>query len=176
MKANPLPPIERLRELFFYPPPTGELYWLKTRNSRAQALDEAGFLDNTGYLRVRIDGKQYQIHRIIFAMRHNVEVSTSIEIDHKDLNRTNNHIDNLRIATPSQNQRNRPIGIKNTSGYRGVSWHKGVKKWAAQINFDGKNNHLGYYATKEEAALAYNAAALKYHGEFAYLNKVDVIA
>jgi len=59
------------------------------------------------------------------------------------------------------------------SKYKGVHWHKLHKKWAARITFERKQIHLGYFLSEIEAAKAYDRAAIKYHGEFAYLNFPD---
>lgn len=101
-------------------------------------------------------------------------------VDHKDGNGLNNTRSNLRIATVAENSKNRRPRKSSKSPYKGVKFAKvkwGVlkKPWQAQIYTNGKNKHLGYFATAEEAAEAYNAAARKYFGEFAYLNKVKMI-
>lgn len=170
--ANPLPPLSRLREVFFFPSPEGKLYWLKPSSKKFHALDEAGWLNESGYLNVAIDGKNYRAHRIVYSMRHGIELSPSAQIDHKDGNPRNNHIDNLREATNAENSRNSRINKNNTSGYKGVCWHKWEFKWYARIMYQGKYIFLGYYATPEQAALAYNEAAKRLHGEFARLNVI----
>lgn len=91
-------------------------------------------------------------------------------IDHKDRNKLNNLKDNLRIVTESQNQQNRELQSNNLSGWKGVSWHLYNQKWQAQIGVNGKPIHLGYFDTAEDAARAYNTAAIYYFGEFAVLN------
>jgi len=93
------------------------------------------------------------------------------QIDHKDRNPLNNRKINLRICTHSQNQMNKNKGKNNTSGYKGVYWHKRNKKWAAHIRFNNKKYHIGYFNKKTEAAMAYNKAAVKHHGEYACLNE-----
>jgi hypothetical protein len=60
----------------------------------------------------------------------------------------------------------------NTSGFKGVTWHKSNKKWVAQIKVASRKKHIGLYPTPQEAALAYDAAALAIHGEFALTNKM----
>jgi hypothetical protein len=92
--------------------------------------------------------------------------------DHQNRNKLDNRRGNLRSATDSQNQHNQGTRRNNTSGYKGVCWHKRDKKWQARICVNGKYIYLGYYDDSKEAALAYNEAALKYHGEFAALNEV----
>lgn len=114
------------------------------------------------------DGKRrtVRMHRSI------MDASADQEIDHKDGNGLNNTRGNLRIATHQQNACNRRLPSHNTSGHRGVSWAKFCQKWQARIQIDGKKKNLGYFATLEEAAQAYNKAAKEFHGEFARLNNV----
>jgi hypothetical protein len=98
---------------------------------------------------------------------------SKMHTDHKNNNPLDNRIENLRICTNSQNQMNTKVQINNTSGFKGVTWNKIVKKWVAQIKLNNKLINLGYYIDPIDAARAYNAAALKYHGEFAHLNKIN---
>jgi hypothetical protein len=88
------------------------------------------------------------------------------QVDHINGNGLDNRRVNLRLATRSQNQHNRGASSNNTSGFKGVTWHNGVKKWQAQIAFCGKNKYLGRYDTVEAAHAAYAEASIKYHGEF----------
>lgn len=93
-------------------------------------------------------------------------------VDHINGNPTDNRKENLRECTLSQNQGNRKLNENNTSGYKGVRWHKAAKKWQARINYKNAEIYLGLFKTAELAALAYNTEALKLFGEFAKLNKV----
>ena len=104
------------------------------------------------------------IHRII-AGKMNLDLRN--QIDHIDRNPLNNQRNNLRAATGSRNQANSNISVANTSGYKGVCWHKKQKKWIAQICVSREHIHLGTFDTPEEASEAYNQAADHYHGEFA---------
>lgn len=97
-----------------------------------------------------------------------------IEIDHWDGNTLNDRRFNLRRATVDQNRQNRGKSKTNTSGYKGVHFCKSNGKWAAQISVNKKRKGLGYFSTKEEAALAYNSAAVRFHGEFAWLNTIPI--
>lgn len=94
-------------------------------------------------------------------------------IDHKNGNRLDNRKSNLRFATHAQNLMN-CSGRHGLSGYKGVFLNKSSKtpSWRAMIRVNKQAIHLGQYSTKEEAAQAYNRAAVKYHGEFARLNVV----
>lgn len=93
-----------------------------------------------------------------------------IRVDHIDGDGLNNQRANFRDATLSQNSCNRGPNKNNTSGFKGVNWAKKVNKWHAKIMLTGRRYHLGYFNSAAEAARAYDAAALKLHGDFAYLN------
>jgi len=88
-------------------------------------------------------------------------------IDHVDMIRGNNQRYNLRIATHTQNMWNRPAQKNNTSGYKGVTWHRQALRWQARIRANKKTISLGLFDTPREAHEAYKTAADKYHGEFA---------
>ena len=92
--------------------------------------------------------------------------------DHINRDKLDNRRCNLRPVTYSQNNCNRAKSKNNASGYKGVYWHKLVKKWCAQIRVNEKQLHIEYYNDKLKAARAYNKMALKYRGNFAVPNKV----
>jgi len=106
----------------------------------------------------------------IFMHRQIMSCPRKLQIDHKDHNRLNNQKLNMRICTNTQNQWNRGKQKNNTSGFKGVFWRRGVKKWFAQIGFNLKPIYLGCFTSKIDAAKTYDEAAIKYFGEFAYLN------
>lgn len=112
------------------------------------------------------NNKRILIHRFI------MNPPDNMEIDHIDGNRLNNQKSNLRLATSSQNKCNRGARKDCKSGYKGVSWHKQNNKWSVRIMTDGKYLSLGLYDDIKEAALAYNNASKKYHGEFAFMNVI----
>lgn len=93
-------------------------------------------------------------------------------VDHKDHCRLNNQKSNLRFATNSQNRRNSPPQ-DGSSKYKGVTWYPNLQKWAAQIQDGTIRKRIGYFSSEAEAALAYNDAAKKIYGEFAYLNTIS---
>ncbi len=94
-------------------------------------------------------------------------------IDHISGDGLDNRRSNIRCCTRNQNAINRRININNLSGFKGVSWYKAAKKWRAQIQFKNIVYHLGCFEKRIDAARAYNEAAIKFHGEFANLNKID---
>jgi len=98
------------------------------------------------------------------------DVPLGLTRDHKNRNGLDNRRNNLRICTRSQNQYNRAKQLNNTSGFKGVCWVPRRNKWRVDITVDKKRISLGYFSDVIEAALAYDRAALLYHGEFAQLN------
>jgi len=91
-------------------------------------------------------------------------------IDHRNGNGLDNRRSNIRPATHAQNMKNKKLPRTNTSGFKGVSMDKETGRWLARIYCDGRPFRLGGYATPEEAGMAYDEAALIYHGEFARTN------
>lgn len=143
--------------------------------------------NNTNYA---VSSKKIEVNAIKkrFPMQ-SVITKSLLLIDHIDRNGLNNQKNNLREATKSQNGMNKnPYG---SSKYLGVCLYRYRKKkflkksqiikyyyptrirWVAKINIHGRSQHLGIFTTEEAAALAYNEAAKKYHGEFANLNVIE---
>jgi hypothetical protein len=118
----------------------------------------------------RINGKE--ISRMLEMHREIMNAKEGEEIDHKNHNGLDNRKENLRRCTHSQNIANSTIWKHNTSGFRGVSLNKKLKKWVSYITLNQKFIHLGVFNNKREAALAYNIASQKYFGEFAYQNQI----
>ena len=97
--------------------------------------------------------KTVQMHRLL------IECPDGLHVDHIDRCGINNKKNNLRISSVAENIRNSRISLNNSSGIKGVSWHKPLNKWRAQISENGKKKHLGYYNCKHAAAAAYKQAA-----------------
>lgn len=154
----------RLRDLLHYDQETGAFTWRVRRGGTANAGTEAGSTDTTGHLQVKVDRRLYLAHRLAWLYVHGYW--PGMEIDHRDGDKQNNRLSNLRLATRQQNVQNRGIGRVNTSGIKGVSCRKNGK-WTAQITVCGRNIYLGRFVDKEDAARAYASAARQYHGEFA---------
>ena len=88
--------------------------------------------------------------------------------DHRDHDGLNNQRSNLRPATKAQNNHNQGPQAGTSSRYKGVTWHRKVKKWQATIKLNGKSRYLGCFTSEEDAARAYAEAALVAQGEYAY--------
>lgn len=114
----------------------------------------------TVYVYRKSKGKTVLLHRVI------MDDPDGMTIDHRDGNGLNNTRSNLRIATKAQNNRNQKMTDRNTSGYKGVSWHKKDRKWRAYIHVNNKYIHLGHFSNVEDARRAYAEASIKLHAEF----------
>ena len=160
---------EELKEILDYYPETGIFRWKSNRaNNKIKVVDIAGTLNYNGYRYIRMNGENYREHRLawFYVYGHWPEK----EIDHINGMKTDNSIENLREASRSENNMNKPKQINNTSGYKGVCWHKAAQKWQAHIKINKKLKHLGLFDSPEEAYAAYCEAAKRLHGEFANLN------
>jgi hypothetical protein len=167
--------INVLKEYLSYDPLTGVITWVKSPGRGVPLGTKAGCLRYDGYLLVRVFKKNYYFHRLAWALQ--TGEWPDKQVDHIDKNRQNNTFDNLRLASRSENQRNKNSAKNSSSKYLGVCFHKHNKKWQAQgIGQDSKNAYLGQYETEEEAAKAYNEYAQKTYGEFASLNAVGIAA
>ena len=119
------------------------------------------------------DGNKFYAVRYLGARMHR-EILKRMGIeaahtDHIDGDGLNNVRENLRGCTAAENQRNRGKQRNNTSGEKGVSWHKRDRKWHARIMLNGKSKHLGCFNNPQAAKEAYAKAARELHGEFHHL-------
>lgn len=164
---------ERLRQLLRYDPASGA--FTRVGSSRPQTahyitkpvgcIKPGPLGGGGGYLMINVDGKPYRAHRLAWLYMTG-EWPTN-DVDHKDRDRANNRWANLRAATRSQNIHNMGMRERNTSGVKGASYDSSRGLWMSRIVVNGRLIHLGRFATKEEAGLAYEAAAAKHFGEFA---------
>lgn len=176
--AKPLPPLTFLNECFRIVEDS-RLFWREDRpldhfssdrylrawTTRFAGKEAGNIRKRDGYRVVRIthSGVERLIstHRFIWAIYHHEQPKLTLEIDHLDGDRLNNHIDNLRLVTPSDNRRNSKRWSNNTSGVTGVSWDKTHGKWKAYFRIGVKHKHLGYFDTIEEAAAVRKAASIE---------------
>lgn len=129
----------------------------------------------TWYAQINHDGKVYVAassgHRSVYMHRLIMGIwDSKVQVDHKDSNSLNNRRDNLRLCTKQQNEWNKAAYPRNTSGYKGVTFHKRVGRWSTAIRENGKCKHLGYFDTAYDASLAYAEAAKELHGQFLRLD------
>jgi hypothetical protein len=142
----------KIRDLLNYEPLTGVFTWKVRRGGKAVAGSTAGRLDRCGYSVIRIDGRCMMAHRLAYLYIHGV--LPELEIDHINGIRSDNRIENLRLATRSENQQNlRQPRQNNKSGFLGVHLLKG--KYVATIVRDKKSKYLGSFDDPESAHKAY---------------------
>lgn len=113
--------------------------------------------------KVGIGGRKQRTIRL-----HSIILTTpdGLRTDHIDGDGLNNRRENLRVATIAQNTHNQRRNIANTSGVKGVTWHKKCGKWMARIKAQGIRHHLGFFDSLEDAAAAYSSASATFHGAF----------
>jgi len=140
----------------------GKLFWRVRPSCSVYAGDEVGYICSTGYRRLMYKRKVYPIHRVIWLM-HYGEMPN--EIDHKDTNKLNNCIENLRVAN-RKNQQNVGFRLDNTSGAKNVYWFKPTKRWFVVVTANKVRHNLGYFDDFDLADLVATEARNKYHGEF----------
>jgi len=147
---------EYLKDHFEYHPETGIFYRRMAHGRMKQITSKCHW----GYLRTRIDGRSYKLHRLAWVYMHG-EMPTML--DHINGVKDDNRISNLRRITPTGNMRNAKMYNTNTSGNVGVYFNKRWKRWYAQIKVDGKEIHLGYFSNKQDAIKAREKANKKYN-------------
>ena len=118
-----------------------------------------GLTDNNG------DRSTKSIHRLV-ANAFIENPDNKINVDHISRDKLNNHMNNLRWATSTENNQNISIKSNNTSGVTGVCFNKRDKKWHAQIKADGRRIHLGLFLRIEDAIVARANAEMYWFGEY----------
>lgn len=146
---------KKVQDLFYYI--DGHLIRKRTGKK------SGGSPNSRGYGTVKVGNKHYLAHRLVFLFVHGYLPDV---LDHRDGNKLNNNVVNLRPATAQQNHRNTPVRKHSTSGVTGVNKHKG--KWRAYIYVDSTQIYLGRFLVKDLAIEARRIAEEKYFGEFAY--------
>lgn len=150
-----------------YDKESGILTWKKREpiNSHAKTWNtrfggkKCGSIDGQGYIRIRFnyEGKGIHIsaHRLVFFIENGYVPDG--EIDHINMIKDDNRIQNLRVVTTSINQRNVPMKSNNSSGFSGVYWKSNSKKWCAQVGVNNKKYYLGLY---DDIVIAHNAVRI----------------
>ena len=153
---------ERANELFHYEPSSGKVFRKVTTSSRSIKGTEAGSLDRKeGYLRVTVDGRGYQLHRVIMLLIHG-HLDKNVHVDHISHDRADNRLCNLRLVSLAENNKNKSMDRRNSTGVTGVRFNKRYNTWGAHIGVNGIEIHLGSFKTLEEATAARLDAEKKY--------------
>lgn len=148
---------KEIREYFSYNSDTGELIRKKRLSNRCKIGEVVGSLSRLGgssksYLRAKIKGKSYCVHRLVWLYHHGE--FPVLDIDHINGNGLDNRIENLRQVTKFQNGQNNRRRADNKSGCTGVIWFKPRSTWCAYIRHNNKRIHLGYFKDKDDAIKA----------------------
>ncbi len=165
---------EMLSERLSYSPETGKFRWrsgdtepLQWKNKYAGKQAFTSIDSQSGYVQGRCFGEKIYGHRAAWLLFYGEWPRG--QVDHINGIRHDNRIENLRMATGSQNSMNSALR-GGSSRFRGVCWHKGASKWVASIQSHGKPKHIGLFNCETAAAIARDAEATKLHGDFARLN------
>lgn len=133
----------------------GELFWKKTNNYKIKIGAKAGNKDSLGYINIKIKGQSYKAHRLIYVY-HNGALDKNLQINHINGIRNDNRIENLRVVSNTENQRNQVFA-------KGYCFHKASGKFMASIRVNRKDIYLGLYHNEFDAKNAYILAKEKYH-------------
>lgn len=155
---------QHLAELLQYDPETGVFTWLVSRgNARRGAI--AGTKHPAGYVVIVLLGRKYRAHHLAW-----LATTGSLpdgQLDHKNTNRADNRISNLRISSQRQNTYNSSLRSNNKSGVKGVHWHQSSGLWRAVITVEGKKIYLGKFEELSQAVAVIEHARSEHHREFA---------
>lgn len=151
---------EELKALVQYDESTGKFIRLASKRGDA-AYKETGTLTNKGYVLLWVNGKLQKAHRMAWLYVYGVLPPN--DVDHINGIKSDNRIDNLRLATRSENNQNRRFPNKNNAHCAiGVTRNK-IGKYVAAITIDRKAIHLGCFETVEAASAAYQKAKRDLH-------------
>jgi len=171
------PSQNEVREALDYDPATGFMLWRERQNVPVQwnarwagkpagrVLKKAG-KRSSDYIQIGLADCRYYGHQLAWIWMHG-SIPDGYWPDHRNHDGTDNSAANLRLATKGQNNGNTRLYRNNTSGMKGVSFHRGTGRWGAAISVNGKQRHLGLFETREKARVEYVRAAEQHFGEFA---------
>ena len=152
---------QRLKELLNYDPVTGVFTNTDRRSTSAKPYQIAGSLTDKGYLTTWLDNRHYRLHRLAWVYVYGVWPTKNL--DHINQVKSDNRVLNLREATSSENMQNVSNFSHNTSGHKGITWHKQAGKWNAKIKINGRNISMGVFDDINQAIAARKLGETIYH-------------
>lgn len=159
----PMPSIDRLLHLFDLDTDSGHLIHKKKCGTKRGSI--AGSITPHGYFRVKVDGRLYLVHRVIYFMATGEDPGI-LEVDHIDGNKGNNKPSNLRLATREQNRQNVPAYTSNKFNARGTWFDDRRNAYFCAVQAFGVREQFGPFATLAEASRVYEREARERFGEF----------
>jgi hypothetical protein len=150
--------------LLHYDAGSGIFTWKRPR-PKIVVGQVAGTIVKSGHRRIEIDAVSYGAHRLAWLFYYGKW--PRIDLDHVNGKPDDNRIDNLRLATRSQNVMNGKLRSDNTSGFKGVHWNKLENRWKAQIRKKGTPPVIRSFIEKQEAIDFYKTTAVELYGSFA---------
>ncbi len=163
--SKPIITQEELKRNFHYDELTG-IFTYKNNICNKKVGDIAGNVNSAGYVRIGINYASHKAHRLAFLYM--IGSFPKHQVDHINGIKNDNRWCNLRKATNTENQWNKPLSIKNKSGYKGVSWDKKSNKWRVQVALNKTKKYLGMFESKELAYKSYVDFSRNNHNEFSY--------
>lgn len=154
---------DMVRQRLRYDPETGVLTWVGNLHDG----QPAGNRNVRGYVVLDFHGMKLRAHRVAWFLAYGIWPEV---IDHINGDPSDNRLVNLRSCRHADNARNKGLPSNNTSGFKGVHWHIGVRRWIAKLRVGDRRVHIGTFDTPEAAEAAYDARALQEFGEFARTN------
>lgn len=155
---------ERLHELFDYNGDSSFTRIVSTAGRARVGQTVKGALDNKGYRRTRVDGKQYKHHRLVW-IYHNGKIPEGMQVDHINRIRDDNRIENLQLLNHKYHIRKDRAGrakSRNKSGIANVFWNKQNQAWSVHFSIDGKLKYFGSFKSKRLAWKRRNQIAARY--------------
>lgn len=154
--------MQDIKEYLSYDQETGIFTWIKAPSKKITVGNIAGTKHPAGYIQIGYIGKLYKAHRLAWWFMYNVMPICAV--DHINEVRNDNRICNLRLDSNNENEQNKSgKSSNNTSGYRGVCFHKSINRWVANIRVKNTLVYLGSFKTPEEAYTSYLYAKRKHH-------------
>jgi hypothetical protein len=161
-RSNEALTAEDVRKFVHYDELTGIFTWIGDGPYRFVRGGIAGCLHkSSGYIVLTLNSKQYKAHRVAWLYVHGEWPDD--EIDHRNGDRSDNRISNLRLANSQENNQNRGFDRRNTTGYTGVFRSSDNKKFTSSISCENKRRHLGTFDTPEAAHEEYLRAKAEFH-------------